>query len=142
MTIAAVPPEQAREVLAEFAVEVRKALESGQGDATNVADVAESITTGRSRVWVAHDEEGLWGVAVVTIPEYPAGRKVYVELLAGRDMDRWADEMETALQQCAALVDAMCIEGSCRPGLARRLRRRGWRTKAVIMEAPKWQAAA
>lgn len=136
LTVEAVSPEDAPEVLVLYGEELKKALESGQGDATNGREMLDMINAGTAQVWAAHDGGNVKGVCVVSVNQYVTGRKVYVHFLAGKGMDDWADVMEAALIECREQADAMCVEGSCRPGLAKRLKRRGWKMKAVIMEAP------
>ena len=119
-----------------FGDELKRALESGQGDATNGREVLDMIEAGTAQVWAAHDGGCVKGICIVSVNQYVTGRKVYVQFLAGKGMDEWADVMERALLECKEATDSMCVEGSCRPGLAERLKRRGWKVKAVIMEAP------
>lgn len=136
LAVEAVTPEDAPDVLVLFGNELRKALESGQGDATNGREMLGMINAGTAQVWAAHEDGKVKGVCVVSVNQYVTGRKVYVHFLAGKGMDEWADVMEQALLECREKTDAMCVEGSCRPGLAKRLEKRGWKVKAVIMEAP------
>ncbi|GEM_PF-2377635 len=137
MKVGHVAPHDAPHVLAQFAPQIAKALRSGQGDAVTPEEVLASILDERAHVWAAHEDGEAQGVVVLSVPEYRAGRKVFVEFLAGGDMDAWADDMEAALRECSDRVGAMCVEASCRPGLARYLKRRGWKQKAIIMEAPR-----
>ena len=138
MKVSAVAKEDAPSILAYFGRQIKKALRSGQGDAVTPQELLESVTEGRSQAWVAHDDEPR-AVAVVAIRQFQAGRKVFVEFLAGEGMDGWVSDMESALIECRRKSESMCVEASCRPGLAKYLKRRGWRTKAVIMEAPNEQ---
>lgn len=71
---------------------------------------------------------------VVSVKQYPTGRKLFVELLVGTDMEQWVDQLERVLIECRDLVGAMCIEASCRIGLAKKLGKRGWSKKAIVME--------
>ena len=136
MNIAAVSREDAPHVLAQFAKQVKRALSSGQGDSVTAEEMLARVMDGRSYVWVAHEDGEPAGVAVLSAPEYRSGRKVFVDFLAGARLDEWVDPMESALLEARERVGAMCVEASCRPGLSRYLKRRGWKVKAVIMEAP------
>jgi len=132
-----VPAPEALAVLAQFAPQIKKALRCGQGDAVTPEEVLASIVDERAQVWAAHEDGEAHAVVVLSVPQYRVGRKVFVEFLAGGKMNEWADEMESALLECGERVGAMCVEASCRPGLARYLKRRGWKQKAIIMEAPR-----
>lgn len=131
-----VQPHDARAVLEAVRPQVEKALSSGQGDATTYEAGLAAIEAGESSLWAVHEGDAIRAVIVLTALSVPAGRKLHVELLAGEGMDEWGDEVEAALEQCRQMVGAFCIESSCRPGLARYLKRRGWRQKAVVMEGP------
>lgn len=115
---------------------IKKALRSGQGDATNMQEFMHALDTGRMSLWAVHDEGEIQAVAGLSVTQYATGRKVFVHVLAGSGMDEWGDQMERALQDCRDVTGSMCVEASCRPGLAKYLKKRGWKTKAVIMEAP------
>lgn len=88
----------------------------------------------KSQLWAVHDDSGIHAVVVVSAPVHVTMTKVFVQLIAGKDIDRWADMVETRLEELRELVQAELIEASCRPGLARYLQRRGWKQKAIVME--------
>lgn len=136
MRVSAVSREDVLPVLRQVAPQVQEALESGQGDAHTPAEALSAVTEGKQQLWAIHDEDGVHAAAAVSVDEYSACRKVWVSMLAGRRMFEWADTLENSLKQCRDLTNSKCIEASCRPDLARYLERRGWRVKAVIMEAP------
>ena len=136
MNVSAVSPEDALSVVAEVAPQVMEAMQSGQGDAHTPEDALQAVTSGRQQLWAIHDDDTVHAVAGVSVDQYSACRKVFVSLLAGRRMFEWADKLEAALQRCREVTGSRCVEASCRPELARYLERRGWRVKAVIMEAP------
>lgn len=112
------------------------ALGRGQGDSVTPEQALSAITEGRHQLWAVHDDGGIHAAVGVSVDEHPACRKVWVSMLAGRRMFEWADLVESALKKCRELSKSKCIEASCRPELARYLERRGWKVKAVIMEAP------
>lgn len=136
MKLSYVAPALVPQVLGAFARQVKKAFSVGQADAVTPQDMLAAIQDGREMLWAVHDGENVKGAVLVSVPTYSTGRKVWVSMIVGEDMPEWADDVESALTKYRDEVGAMCVEASCRPGLARYLTRRGWRTKAVIMEAP------
>ena len=111
---------------------VERALRHGQGDEVTVDDIRQQAVDGAMGVLVVTLEKVV-GVCVFRIVDAQV-RKVWVDILAGVDLDSWADAIESALNQIKEGIGATCVEGSCRPGLARYLKRRGWRRKSIIME--------
>lgn len=99
-------------------------------------DALSAIVDGKTQLWAVHDEKGVHAAVGVSVDQFPACRKVWVSMLAGRRMFEWADLVESALKKCREITESKCVEASCRPDLARYLERRGWKVKAVIMEAP------
>ena len=116
---------------------LKRALRHGQGDGASIDDIIRSLAGGESKMWVVRENFDILACMVWTVTEHKKGRKVLVEFLAGKDMDLWVGMLEELLQDYRDLVGAMCVEASCRKGLAKKLSERGWRSKAVIMEAPK-----
>lgn len=114
-----------------------RGLRHGQGDGTSAAQMLASLYRGESQLWVVHDGPDVKAGVVVSVTEHLAGRKVFVDLLAGEGMAEWVDMVERALCDYRDLVGAKCVEASCRKGLAKRLGSRGWKSKAVIMELKK-----
>ncbi len=122
-------------VWAQVEPQVEKALAHGQGDCTTPTRVKEAIRNGNMFLWAMHEGEVVEAICVLSIYEHPPGKKLFIEVLAGRGSASWGDEFEKLLMDYADKIGAFCIEGSCRRGLARYLlRREHWTEKAVIME--------
>lgn len=137
MTISAVPPEWSGKVFDELRPQLLKALRTGQGDGITEIEFRRAVESGQMQMWAVHDDEGIKAAIVISVSQHSTGRKLFVELLLGHNIDDWVADLERLLQDYREITGAMCIESSCRPGLAKYLATRGWRKKAVIMEAPK-----
>lgn len=143
--ISSVPPADVGKVWGQISPMIQDALQHGQGDGMAVDAVLLELAKGTRSLWLIHDGDPEAGgfeikAAVVTsLSEVPGrGHKIYVDLLAGRRMGEWVQELQDALNQAAELTGAFCIEASCRRGLAKYLQQNmGWKVKAIIMEAPK-----
>ena len=81
---------------------------------------------------VAHEGEEVFAGGVFSVQNHPAKKTLFVELLAGKDLDSWIDEVEEALKNLKDHLGADTIEASCRKGLTRMLK--NWKPKATIME--------
>jgi hypothetical protein len=85
-------------------------------------------------MWVALDGADVVGGIIWSVREVDTGRKIWVEFIFGRDIERWLDDLMDLGRDMKEIVGAYAIEGSCRRGLVRILERHGWQQKAVIME--------
>lgn len=134
MQVSNVPPETAPAVWQELRPMIERALARGQGDGTSWEHMLVAILMQKMSLWVIHEGEDIVACVVLSVSDYPKGKKVHIQLTAGKDLDRWIEQIEGLLRDYRDLVGAIAIEASCRKGLARRLSRRGWGRKAVIME--------
>lgn len=134
--ISAVPPAIVDDVFDKLQKQVAKALSHGQGDGTTEIEMRLAVKAGEMQMWAVHDDEQVYAAMVLSVTQHSTGRKIFVELLVGKNIDDWVADLEALLMDYKELVGAMCIESSCRVGLAKYLKGRGWKTKAVIMEAP------
>lgn len=135
--ISAVPPHLVDDVFDKLAKQIAKGLSQGQGDGTTEVEMRVGVKAGQMNMWAIHDDEELYAAVVLSVTQHSTGRKVFVELLAGTSMDDWIEELVKMLMDYRDLVGAMCIEASCRRGLAKYLKGMGWKTKAIIMEGPR-----
>ncbi len=115
-------------------VGIEKALTKGQSDWTTSTDVLQGILSGKYQLWAIHRGDDVEAVVVVSVDVNNGITKLFVRLIAGSGMDDWIDLLIDNLQRFKEEVGAVCIETSCRPGLAKYLQKIGWSKKAVIME--------
>lgn len=132
--ITQIGPEYIDMVWPKFLPWVERALRHGQGDSLAPCDVLAALKSGMWNFWLIHEGEDLKAGMVLQLCEHPQKRVVFVVMLVGDMSDEWADELEETLLEYKELNNADCIECSCRPGLVKKLKNRGWRTKATIME--------
>ena len=132
--ISDVPVNQLPYVWPQILPMIEKGLSHGQGDTYDSDTIYRDILEGKSSLWVVHEGEDVQAGVVFTVITHPKAKKVFVEILAGKNMESWVDQLEGLLSDYKDLIGASCIEASCRKGLAKRLSNRGWKTKAIIME--------
>lgn len=118
---------------------IERGLRHGQGDATTSDMLRHRVTSGQMLMWAFHRGgdirvENILGVIILSVHQHATGKKLFVEMLAGRDYKAWQDELTQLLLDFRDIVGATCIEASCRKGLIKPLSELGWRQKSVIME--------
>lgn len=133
LQVSQVPPDLATSVWERFLPLIERALSRGAGCTTPTHMLAE-ILTGDMQLWAVHEGEDVIAAVVVSVRKTSVKTSVCVELVAGRDLDRWIGKLEDLWREFRDLAGADTIQASCRGGIARRLKRRGWRVRAQLME--------
>lgn len=101
-----------------------------------VADLIDELLSHRAQLWVSRTEGGdPIAAAVSELIRTPRGHLVNGRLLAGRGMGLWLDDLIACIAEHAAYVGAIGIQITGRKGWARVLARRGFRERAIVMEA-------
>ena len=129
-----IPPGEAKEAWAAFLPAIRRGLTRAGGDLT-ASSLLEAAQSGALSLWSIELGGVAAGIAVIEVIDRPARAAVSVILVAGRGMAGWIGPALGALERYRVLNGAHKAEAVCRPGMARLLRRMGWRPKGVIMES-------
>jgi len=137
LNISQVQVDQLEQVWPNLLPMVARGLRHGQGDSLAPCDILHSLKSGDMILWIAHEDQTLYGGMVFQVSQSPRKKTVFVVILAGVEFERWANDMQAVLIEYQKGIGADCIEASCRKGMARKLERLlGWKAKAIIMEAP------
>ena len=131
--VSRVPPDLVDAVFDRLGPIIRRGLMHGAGDASSEDHLRDSIKRGDMVMWAVHEDGDVLAAIVLSVQKFAAKTTVFVELAAGRDMERWVERIEGLLRDFRDLVGADTIEATCRDGMARRLKGR-WRRKATLME--------
>lgn len=134
MQVSRVTPESVGYVWQQILPMVERALAHGAGDCTSADHVLAAIQRGDNELWAIHRSSKIVAGLVISVQRHPAKTTLHVELCAGRDLDDWIEKIEGLLMEYRDLIGADTVEATCRAGLAKRLRKRGWGAKATIME--------
>jgi len=113
---------------------IKRGLRHGQGDGTTSDALRHKVLVGDMLMWAFHRGIDVIAVIIFSVNQHATGKKIFVEMLAGREPHLWQDELMQLLLDYRDITGAMSIEASCRKGMAKRLSELGWREKAVIME--------
>lgn len=128
--ISIVTPETLDYVWSKLQKKIQVALSIGAGSHFTEAYYYNQVKHGTMQMWVFHDPDVIAG-GILSVNEYPAGKVLFIELMAGEQLDRWLEIVEPLLKEYAAQIGASTIEALCRPGLVKKLTR--WRSAATLM---------
>lgn len=135
-SVSSVGPDNCEFVWSQVAPMIERGLIRADGDALNMAVIKAGVLAGEMQMWAIHDDSEIIAAVVFRIVPHGMGRRLFVVILAGRDMDEWIDELIDRLMDYRDIIGADSMEASCRLGLAKYLQERGWSRKAVVMRAP------
>lgn len=105
------------------------AIEHG-GD-TTTHELIDQLLSGHAQLWVKREDGDPIAVAVTTLH---TDRTVHCQLLGGKGLAMWMDELIAAVAKVARPVGVVAFTINGRVGWERLLGARGWRKKAVVME--------
>lgn len=131
MQISFVPAESVDSVWETFRPQILKALTKGAGEHQTEEFFREQVKSGAMVMLIAHDD-GPIACGILSVINYTKHKVLFIELLAGKDLDSWLPSVETILKQYRDQIGATTIEASCRPGFVKKLA--NWQRKAVLME--------
>lgn len=132
--ISEVSPEALSRVWPKAETAIRKGLMHTGGDTASAGLLYREVLEGRAIMWAGHRDEEISLVIIFDIRLIGSRRMIFIKMLAGRDLAQWIEDGLYLLKDYAKIIGAEGIRASCRPGLARLLKRRGWKKKAVVME--------
>lgn len=128
--ISIVTPESLDYVWHKLKPKIESALSTGAGRHFTESYYYNQVNSGTMQMWVFHDPDVI-AAGILSVNEYPAGKVLFIELLAGEQLDRWLELVEPLLKEYAVQIGASTIEALCRPGLVKKLTR--WRSVATLM---------
>lgn len=136
LSVSVVTPGHLDAIWSQLLPKIKEGLSHGQGDAFTAESLKAAVRCGDMHLWVAHEDGEVVAGMIFEVVQYPAVKKIFIQMVAGRDMSVWFDANFPLLLKYRDLNEAGTIEASCRDGLVRFLEQRGWKRKAVIMQAP------
>jgi hypothetical protein len=113
---------------------IERGLRHGQGDDVSSFDILGKVLTGENILWVVHHGSDVIAIVVLSVIKAPKKTKLFVELIAGRDMPLWYDQVQELLVDFKDVIGADCIQSCSRPGMVKYMSKTGWSKKATIME--------
>lgn len=133
MKITLVPPEHVFQVWPDIRGYLEPAVETSHGRWT-LEHLLAVLCNGRSQLWIAFDDEGIWGALTTEITNYPAKRCLSMHFLGGTEFDRWYSDMLKQISHFGKEMDCDGIEGTARFGFWKFLKQDGFEKCAAFYE--------
>ena len=133
MKITLVPPEHVFQVWPDIRGYLEPAVETSHGRWT-LEHLLAVLCNGRSQLWIAFDDEGIWGALTTEITNYPAKRCLSMHFLGGAEFDRWYSDMLKQISHFGKEMDCDGIEGTARFGFWKFLKQDGFEKCAAFYE--------
>lgn len=90
-------------------------------------DVLGLLNLGQAQLWVANDGEM---IMITRIGNYPEVKRLIIDFIEGKNHKDYFEHMEY-IEAWAISLGATQAEAEMRPGLAKVLRKAGWRRKRI-----------
>lgn len=133
MNVTLVPRDRAHEVWSQVRDYLDPAVERSKGRWT-MEHLAIAIASGRSQLWVAYNEDGVFGALTTEIAQYPGKKVLAMHFLGGKEFDLWYGELLAQISRFAKDADCDGLEGVARPGFAKYLIKDGFVKDAIFYE--------
>lgn len=127
----AVAPDDVGTVWHDVAPMLEPALKHAD-DGTTMDEVRRHVEDMTSMLWLYVTDNGIEMSIVLSMEN----NELYAWLIGGHDMEKWLDELVGHMRRYALENGMTGLRAVTRPGLARTLRKRGWRTSAEIVRLP------
>lgn len=92
----------------------------------NMGALLAALCQGRQQLWLAFDDEKLYGAMTTQIMEYPGCKMVAAHFLGGEQFDLWCDRLLDVLEEFAKNHDCKGVEATARHGFWPFFKRRGY----------------
>ena len=133
MKITLVPPEDVFQVWPDIRGYLEPAVETSHGRWT-LEHLLAVLYNGRSQLWIAFDDEGIWGALTTEITNYPAKRCLSMHFLGGVEFEAWYPAMLDYVTEHGKAVGCDSIEGTARFGFWKFLKRDGFSKTSAFYE--------
>lgn len=133
MKITLVPPDHVFDIWPEIRGYLEPAVETSHGRWT-MEHLLAVICNGRSQLWIAFDDEAIWGALTTEITHYPAKRCLSMHFLGGVEFDKWYSDMLKQVSRFGKEMDCDGIEGTARFGFWKFLKQDGFEKCAAFYE--------
>ena len=102
----------------------------------NTDDIKKDLITKPQQLWIAYDEEKIYGAVVTEIIVYPRMNTLMMHFTGGEKLPRWKQPMLKLLQRFAKDHGCSVIESYGRPGWEKVFRNDGYKEVFKFYELP------
>jgi hypothetical protein len=96
------------------------------------SDIVQLALGGQLQLWALAEGQKLYGLVVTAIEVYPRAKVFRLVLVVGGEMDKWLD-LEAMLEKFALAQGCSRMEAEARPGFARILQSKNYRSRAELI---------
>ena len=128
-----VPPEHAFDVWPEVRGYLEQAVDIANGRWT-MEHLLAVICNGRSQLWIAYDEDRIWGAVTTEITNYPGKKFLSMHFLGGLNFDLWYPKKKKNITNYAKQSGCQGIEGVARFGFWKFLKEDGFTKSSAFYE--------
>ena len=133
MKITLVPPENVFEVWPDIREYLEPAVETSHGRWT-LEHLIAVLCNGRSQLWIAFDEERIWGALTTEISQNPGKRGLSMHFLGGTSLEQWYPSMLEHVTNHGKNMNCSAIEGTARFGFWKFLKQDGFDKTSAFYE--------
>jgi hypothetical protein len=135
MEISIVPVEHIDSVWPSVEQYLKGAADYTYGRFT-VGDIKNRLYTAPQQLWIAYDEETVYGVVVTELTQYPQMRTLVMHFTGGTELPKWKNEMLQILQRFAKDQGCSVIESYGRIGWEKVFKNDGFKSRFMFYELP------
>lgn len=99
-------------------------------------DIKRGVLTNPQQLWVAFDENEMYGMVVTEVFTYPQIKALTMHFTGGRDLPKWKAPMLELLQKFGKDNGCTIIESYGRPGWEKVFKNDGFKQRFVFYELP------
>jgi len=102
----------------------------------SVDDIKDCITDYDYQLWIAFEDDKIYGAVVTEIVQYPRCKMLAMQFTGGIELKKWKGPMLSLLKRWARDNGCDKIESPGRPGWARVFKNDGYEAKFITYELP------
>jgi hypothetical protein len=101
-----------------------------------VEDIYKGLFVKPQELWIAFENEVIYGVVVTEIVEYPQMKALVMHFTGGKELPKWKNEMLALLQKYARDKQCSIIESYGRRGWGNVFKNDGYKERFTFYELP------
>ena len=133
MNISLVPVDHVLSVWDDVRGYLEPAVATANGRWT-MEHLCASLATGRTQLWIAFDDEKIWGCLTTEVVQYPAKLVLAMHFLGGEEFDLWYSDLLQQISRYGKDLGCDGIEGVARFGFWKWLKQDGFEKTSAFYE--------
>ncbi len=133
MKISLVPLEHAASAWNDVRDYLEPAVETANGRWT-MEHLCAAVVMGNTQLWIACDDEKVWGCLTTEVTQYPAKKVLSMHFLGGEEFDQWYNLLLEQITRYSLDMGCDGIEGVARFGFWKYLQADGFEKTSAFYE--------